>query len=98
MVVPVRPSRTDAVLWFQLTGTVWSGGPIPALASTGQPEATLYNSYLQDMEDVEDIEDLEANIEITKADTNTWEIKVPTSLVWLSEDSCCPTMRQPSTR
>jgi hypothetical protein len=88
--VPVQPSFTEAVLWYQLTGDIWSGGPIPALESTGEPDAVLYNSYLDEMEDVSDVVEIEADVEILPDDPDAWIVRIPTTLVWLQPGPALP--------
>jgi hypothetical protein len=95
VVVPVKPSHTEAVLWYQLTGQIWSGGPVPALTSIGLPEATLYNSYLEDMAGVADVEEIDVDVPIESTDTTTFLMKVPTDLVWLQEDGDLPEFEKP---
>lgn len=90
VVVPVRPSFTEAVLWYQITGQIWTGGAIPALSSTGDPDAVLFNSYLEEMRDVEDVVELDAEIDIPEDDPAAWTIKVPTTLVWLQPEPGLP--------
>jgi hypothetical protein len=81
--VPVQPSFTEAVLWYQLTGDIWDGGPIPELESTGDPDAALYNSFLSELEDEEDVVDVDAEVVIDPDDPDAWMVRVPTTLVWL---------------
>lgn len=81
--VPVQPSFTEAVLWYQLTGDIWTGGPVPELTSTGDPDAVLYNGYLTEVEDETDVVDIEVEVEIAKEDPDAWMVRVPTTLVWL---------------
>lgn len=81
--VPVQPSFTEAVLWYQLTGEIWTGGPVPELTSTGDPDAVLYNSYLTELEDETDVVDIDVEVEIAKDDPDAWMVRLPTTLVWL---------------
>ena len=81
--VPVQPSFTEAVLWYQLTGDIWDGGPIPELDSTGHPDAALYNGYLSEFEDAEELVDVDAEVEIDEDDPDAWTVRMPTTLVWL---------------
>ncbi|MDG5809099.1 hypothetical protein P9869_42135 [Streptomyces ossamyceticus] len=83
VVVPVQPSFTEAVLWYQLTGEIWTGGPVPELSSTGDPDAALYNSYLSEIEDETDLVDIDREVEIDKDDPDSWTVRLPTTLVWL---------------
>jgi hypothetical protein len=90
VVVPVRPSYAEMVLYFQLTGSIWNGGSIPPLASTGDPEAELYNGYLKELEGITEIEDIDRDIDILPDDPEAWLTKVPTELVWLQSDNELP--------
>jgi hypothetical protein len=83
VVVPVRPSMTEAVLWYQLTGQIWSGGQVPSLTSTGQPEAVLYNTYVADMAGVQDLVDIDEDVVFDPAVDPL--LKVPTNLVCLGD-------------
>jgi len=95
VVVPVKPSHTEVVLWYQLTGQIWPGGPVPALTSTGLPEAVQYNAYLTDMQGVQDVEEIDADLVIEKDDPDAHLMKVPTDLVWLQDGSELPDFEAP---
>ncbi len=95
VVVPVKPSHTETVLWYQLTGQIWPGGQVPAFDSTGLPEAELYDSYLVDMQGVEDLEEIDADVEIDEDDPDAHLMKVPTDLVWLQDDGTLPDFETP---
>lgn len=94
VLVPVRPSWTGTVLYYQLTGRLWIGDGVPRLlASPSSEEAELFNDYLEEMVGVEDIPESETErvFEISPDDKDSWLVKVPTSLVWLQqEDSILP--------
>lgn len=92
VVVPVKPSFTDDVLYYQLSGVIWSGGPVPSLSTFTDPEAALYNSYLEEMEGIPDIPDIDKDVPIDSTDPDSWLIKVPTDLVWLQSDKDLPDM------
>lgn len=87
VLVPVTPSYTEAVLWYQLTGEISNGTPVPALSTVSDPDVPLYNSYLSDMEDVEDLPEIDKDVDIDSDDPDTWLIKVPTTLVWLQQET-----------
>lgn len=95
VMVPVRPSYTEAVLYYQLTGTIWSGGPVPALTTTGDPDAVLYNGYVQEMQGVQDVVDIDEDVDIPAGDPEAWMARVPTSLVWLQADDELPDLEMP---
>jgi hypothetical protein len=90
VLVPVKPSMTDAVLYYQLTGTIWSGGPVPSLSTIPSAEAGLYAGYVEEMGGVPDLPDIERDVDILPVDPDTWLMKVPTTLVWLQGDSTLP--------
>jgi hypothetical protein len=90
VVVPVNPSYTGAVLYYQLTGLIWPGGEVPPFDETTYPDAQLYNSYISEMADVEDLPDIDRDVEIDPSDESTWLMKVPTTLVWLQSDNELP--------
>jgi hypothetical protein len=92
--VPVQPSFTEAVLWYQLTGDIWTGGPVPELTSTGEPDAVLYNSYLTEVEDETDVVDIDVEVQIAKDDPDAWEVRLPTTLVWLQPGSELPDLEK----
>jgi len=95
VVVPVRPSFTEAVLYYQLTGILWGGGPVPSIATIIDPDAELYNSFLEEMEGIEDLPDVDADVPIDTDDPETWLVKVPTTLVWLQGESDLPDFEAP---
>jgi hypothetical protein len=74
---------TEAVLWYQLTGQIWSGGQVPSLTSTGQPEAVLYNTYVADMAGVQDLVDIDEDVVFDPAVDPL--LRVPTNLVCLGD-------------
>lgn len=90
--VPVQPSFTPAVLYYQWTGLIPQNSDIPALSPSSDPEVRLYNSYLEEIKDEEDLPDITKEIEIRKDDPDTWLVKIPTSLVWLQGDSNLPNL------
>lgn len=92
--VPVQPSFTEAVLWYQLTGDIWTGGPIPELSSTGDPDAELYNGYLTEIADESDVVDVEADVVIDEDDPNAWVVRLPTTLVWLQPGPELPSIEE----
>lgn len=83
VVVPVDPIYNRAVIYYQLGGPIGSNN-LPDLSSSLNPDAILANSYLLDLEGAEDIIPTGATVEIDKDDPETWLIRVPTTLVWLS--------------
>jgi hypothetical protein len=94
VVVPVNPSYTGAVLYYQLTGLIWPGGDVPAFDENTYPDAQLYNSYVSEIADIEDLPDIDHDVEIDPSDESTWLMKVPTTLVWLQPDSVLPNFEE----
>jgi hypothetical protein len=90
VLVPVNLSYTEAVLYYQLTGTIWPGGEVPPFDEASNSDAQLFNSYINELKDVVDIPDIDRDIQIDSSDESTWLIKVPTNLVWLQSDSTLP--------
>jgi hypothetical protein len=90
VVVPVNPTHVEAVLYYQLTGVIWTGGPVPPLTGILDPDAQIYNSYVEELADVEELPDIDQEVEIDADDETTWLIKVPTTLVWLQGDKTLP--------
>jgi hypothetical protein len=90
VLVPVKRKFEQAVLFYQLTGSIWSVGPVPPLTPATDPEVALYNGYLEELASAAVDEDIEKDVVIDKADPETWLIKVPTTLVWLQSDSELP--------
>ncbi len=71
VLVPVRPGFEDAALHFLATGNVWNGGPVPQVGDE------LYLSLAREI--------TEAQNAAAGGDPvgKPWEVRVPTSLVWL---------------
>jgi hypothetical protein len=93
VLVPVRPSQTARVLWYQLTGTVWPTATPPDLTTTADPRTVTYNSYVQDMKDVADLDSLDETIEIAADDPSAVTVRLPTTLVYLQQSVELPTLR-----
>ncbi|EHR69853.1 hypothetical protein BurJ1DRAFT_0980 [Burkholderiales bacterium JOSHI_001] len=79
IVVPARPGFENHVQFFLATGIMWSGGPVPAI----------------DDEDYLSIADEIRAMQRRPADGTPagepWEVRVPTTLVWLENESPLPT-------
>ncbi len=84
--VPVRPAFAGAVLYYQLTGEIWSGGPVPAFTGD-DPDVPVYNGYLEDLADATDVIEPGRDVEIAAGDDETFLVRVPTTLVWLEQDT-----------
>jgi hypothetical protein len=94
VIVPVRPSFTAHVLWYQLTGEIWAGASPPNLTTTNDPRVVTYNSYLQDMAGVADLDPLDEPADIVKGDPDSVVIRLPTTLVYLQESGALPVLRE----
>ena len=106
--VPVKLAYTEAVLYLQLTGFLWTDGEIPAFSprdpgSTFEDPNTederdeeflLYLDYVNELRSEEAIDTIDKDVEINEDDPDTWEIKVPTDLVWLQEDQSLPNLEE----
>ena len=104
VLVPVNLSHTQAVLYYQLTGHLWPGGPVPLFsppdfesdfvapdAPPNQDEEFLeYQAYVAELSDVEANDDIEKEVEVSPGDPDAWEIKIPTDLVWLQQEQTLP--------
>ena len=90
VVVPVTPTYAGAVLYYQLTGSIWPGGAVPPFDESIYPDAQLYNSYLNELEGSIELPDIDRDIPIDATDASTWLTKVPTTLVWLQSDRQLP--------
>lgn len=84
---PVVPQMTHVVLYYQLTGMIWSrlAGEVPALSSVAGPEAELYNGFLNEVNPEEDDTNIFNAVEIQEDDPDVFTVTVPTELVWLQE-------------
>lgn len=78
VVVPVRPGYERPVILFLKTGLIWGGGKLALFTS-------------QDMLDV--YADVELGLQLDPPEQigDSWEIRLPTSLVMLQEDEILPT-------
>ena len=107
VVVPVHLSGTQAVLFYQLTGKLWTGGEVPFLAPTDGPvvtapgvedntdeELALYQAYVQELSNEDAVDEIDKNVELRADDPLTWEIKVPTTLVWLQPEQTLPMLEE----
>ncbi len=81
VVVPARPGFEYALLYFGLTGQLWGGGPAPL------PGDPLYVSIAQEIADALGAPDEGEPLDM-------WEVKLPTTLVWLDSDSDIPKHNQ----
>jgi hypothetical protein len=80
VVVPVHPGYKDAVLYFlENNGAIWNGGDPPRLNDP------LYISLAEELRDATD--DLQNAI----PEGDSWQVILPTTLVYLQKDSALPT-------
>ena len=100
VIVPVHAKYTAEVLHFQYTGDVWKGGAfLPVFQQNPNwklIENYLLAIYLTDDGDnfiydengnfIIDEIDIHEDTEISPQEEGTWEMKVPTNLVWLQQE------------
>ncbi len=77
VVVPARPGFAQAVNHFMLFGRPWGGGPAPV------PGDELYVSVAQEIKELNGAPD-------DGEPGESWEARVPTTLVWLDSDPTLP--------
>jgi hypothetical protein len=77
VIVPARPGFESAVMYFAVTGDPWLGGAPPI------PGDELYISVAQEIQEMNSAPDDGEPIGL-------WEVKLPTTLVWLDPDSNIP--------
>jgi hypothetical protein len=106
VIVPVHLSGTQAVLFYQLTGKLWSGGEVPLLdpiegpafeadvEETTDEELALYQAYVLELSEQDALDQIDKDIEISADDPLSWEIKVPTTLVWLQQEQTLPVLEE----
>lgn len=78
VVVPARPGFETDVLAFAVHGVPWSGGPVPLADDDDR-----YVSVAQEIQDMRGAPD-------EGVPGDLWEVKQPTTLVWLDDDSSLP--------
>jgi len=81
VMVPVRPGFEKAISFYLLTGHIWFGGEEPDISSS---------MYLPIVEEMKDIQREEPDKEQASRTGETWNIKIPTSLVKLRDDDKLP--------
>lgn len=77
VVIPVRPGYERSVILFLKTGLIWGGGYLPLFTN-------------QDMLDVYADVELGGQLDPPEQVGDSWEIRLPTSLVMLQEGSTLP--------
>jgi hypothetical protein len=85
VVLSARPGFAAAVLFFIATGVPWTGGPAPA---PGDPE---YVSVAQEIQAQTGAPDDGEPV------GSSWEVRLPTTLVWLDPDPTLPKLNQEAT-
>ena len=75
VVVPVRPGYEDAVMYYlESDGEIWNGGEAPVIGDD------LYVSIAEEL----------AEDDLGEAVGDSWEVKIPTTLTLVKEDSTLP--------
>lgn len=87
--IPVVPRYTHAVLFYQLTENIPSRfmKDLPALSEYAGPQAARYNQFIEEVDPEKGDEDIFQEFELVPEDNETFEIKVPTRLIWLQPNS-----------
>lgn len=83
VVVPVRPGYERSVVLFRRTGQIWKGGYLPLFDT-----AEMLDVYA----------DVELGLQLDPPEPvgEPWEVRLPTSLVMLQEDSTLPDFPPPA--
>ncbi|MDP8927988.1 MAG: hypothetical protein M3O70_05240 [Actinomycetota bacterium] len=110
VLVPVHPVFTAQVLFYQLTGKLWTaaetppmldppdpGGTLvaPGVADNTDAELALYRDYMAELVGDASGDQLDRERDIRPEDPDAWMIKVPTTLVWLQPDAVLPDLDNP---
>ncbi|GAA0029132.1 DUF3597 family protein [Bradyrhizobium ottawaense] len=88
VIVPVTPTFVEAVLYYLKSNIIWNGGDVPTV------DDPLYISIIQELR-AEQVDESE-NLPACSADSgypcvaDEWEIRVPTTLVYLQDNSSLP--------
>lgn len=104
VLVPVHPSATAQVLYYQLTGALWPGGDVPWLEPPDpqddklgpndvdkiDAELALYKDYMSELGPELKGDEIDKEIDISPDDPAAWMVKIPTTLVWLQPDATLP--------
>lgn len=95
VVVPVHPSYNETILHYMQTNEIWNGGEPPTL------DDPLYISIVDELKsdaggdiDEEDLPQCSPNSEYPCL-VDEWEVKLPTTLVYLQEDAKLPDFSKP---
>ncbi len=89
LVIPVHPSYTETVLHYMYTNEIWNGGEPPVL------DDPLFISIIDEIKSETD-SDLGGDLPGCSLESgypclsDEWDVKVPTNLVYLQEDSELP--------
>lgn len=86
VVVPVDPAYNDAILYYLQTRKVWNGGDAPVIGDQND----LYKSIVEELRNAQD------DLEGASPEGEPWEVVVPTSLVYLQQESTLPDFSQPT--
>lgn len=90
VVVPVHPAYPEAVLHFLHTAEIWNGGVPPTI------DDPLYVSIIDELRSDAQVNDDGDDLAACSLDSTTpcfvdeWEVKLPTTLVYLQKDSDLP--------
>ncbi|MBY5830431.1 DUF3597 domain-containing protein [Rhizobium leguminosarum] len=90
VVVPVHPAYPEAILHFLHTAEIWNGGEPPVI------DDPLYVSIVDELRSDAQVYDDGDDLAACSIDSTTpcfvdeWEVKLPTTLVYLQQDSKLP--------
>lgn len=90
IVVPVHPNYPEAILHFMHTSEIWNGGQPPVINDP------LYVSIIDELRSDAELNDDGDDLDACSIDSTTpcfvdeWEVKLPTTLVYLQQDSNLP--------
>lgn len=83
VVLAARPGFEDQVNLYVYSGILWGGGPLPAPGD---------DDYLSIADEIKDAQLRPADVTVI----DTWQVRLPTTLVWLENDAGLPKNEHPS--
>jgi IPT/TIG domain len=83
VVLAARPGFEDQVNFYVQFGILWGGGPMPA---PGDPD------YLSVADEIKAMQ--QGPLDVTVIDT--WQVTLPTTLIWLQNPACLPKNTNPT--
>jgi hypothetical protein len=83
VVLAARPGFEDQVNLYVYSGILWGGGPVPAPGD---------DDYLSIADEIKDAQQRPADVTVI----DTWQVRLPTTLVWLENDAGLPKNEHPT--